>query len=68
MTYTNKYKIPGHIVLIDFQKAFDTIEWKFLFKALEKFNFGPGFINWIKILYSNISSCVGNNGYYSEYF
>ena len=68
MTYTNKYKIPGHIVLIDFQKAFDTIEWKFLFKALEKFSFGPGFINWIKMLYSNISSCVGNNGYYSEYF
>ena len=68
MSYTCKNKIPGYIVLIDFRKAFDTIELPFLFKSLKKFNFGPGFINWIETLYSNISSCVGNNGYYSDYF
>ena len=68
MTCSAKLKIPGYIVLIDFEKAFDSVEWEFLFKTLESFNFGPQFINWIKLLYTNISSCVGNNGYYSNYF
>ena len=66
--YTDKFQIPGYFVLIDFKKAFDSIEWDFLFNALHKFNFGPQFIKWIKILYNDISSCVGNNGYYSSYF
>ena len=68
MTYTSKNKIPGYIVLVDFRKAFDSIEWEFLFKTLEKFNFGNMFMRWIKILYTDISSCVGNNGFYAGYF
>ena len=39
----------------------------FLFKTLKAFNFGDGFISWIKLLYTDISSCVGNNGYYSKF-
>ena len=61
--YTNKFPIPGYFVLIDFKKAFDIS-----FNPLHKFTFGPKFIKWIKILYNDISSCVGNNGYYSGYF
>ena len=68
MVYTVKNKIPGYITLLDFQKAFDSIEWPFLIKSLKHFNFGPDFISWIKIIYHDISSCVGNNGYYSKYF
>ena len=40
MTYTSKNKISGYSVLVDFRIAFHSIEWEFLFKALEKFNFG----------------------------
>ena len=65
---TKEQNTPGFITLIDFEKAFDSIEWPFLFKCLEKFNFGPVFTSWIRILYTNIKSCVGNNGYYSEMF
>ena len=68
MIYTAAMKIPGYIVLVDFEKAFDSIEWDFLFKTLKAFNFGPKFISWIRILYTDISSYVGNNGYYSNYF
>ena len=64
--YTNKNDIPGLLVLIDFEKAFDTIEWDFLFKTMKSYNFGNTFINWIKLLYSNITACTINNGYLSR--
>ena len=65
--YTNEYKIPGLIGLIDFEKSFDTVEWNFLFAALKQFNLDPTFITWIKLLYSNIFSCT-TNGHLSKRF
>ena len=56
------------IGLIDFEKAFDTVEWDFLFVALKQFNLDPTFIIWIKLLYTNIFSCTTNNGYLSKRF
>ena len=50
-----RYKdIPG----IDFEKAFDSLNLNFLLRVLHAFNFGPSFIQWIRVLYSNASSCV----------
>ena len=42
--------------------------WPFLFKALKSFNFGESFIKWVSTLYSNISSCVLNNGFATQMF
>jgi hypothetical protein len=61
-------KTPGIILTIDFEKAFDTVSWKFIDKALGAFNFGPIFRGFIKTLYNNISSTVINNGDISEWF
>ena len=60
--------LPGQIILVDFEKAYDSLEWDFLFKALDKFNFGNSFKTWVKLLYTNISSCVMNNGKTTPYF
>ena len=60
--------IEAFLVQVDFEKAFDSIEWPFLFKCLESFNFGQNFCKWIKIVYNDISSCVGNIENYLEYF
>ena len=60
--------IPGILVQLDFAKAFDSIEWNFLYATLTKFGFGDDFISWIKCCYSNIYSCVMNNGYSSNWF
>ena len=56
------------ILFLDFEKAFDSLEWDYLLKVLNIMNFGPSFLNWIRTFYSNISSCVINNGHSSEFF
>ena len=66
--YCEMFNKPGLMVLLDFQKAFDSISWNFLQKSLKAFNFGNTFCKWIKTLYCNTSSCVTNNGYASNFF
>ena len=41
--------LPGIILLIDFEKAFDSISFKFIIAALEIFHFGENFKTWITI-------------------
>ena len=61
MDFTAKENIPGLLLFIDFQKAFDSVEWEFLFESLQKFNFGRDFLQWVK-------TCVINNGVSSNFF
>ena len=68
MEFTVTENIPGLMIFIDFQKAFDSVEWDFILNCLEAFNFGPDFIHWVKTFYKNIQSCVINNGNTSDYF
>ena len=53
---------------IDFEKAFDSIEWDFVMTALKTFGFPPRYISYIETLYNDISSCVINNGNFTEFF
>ena len=64
IAHTELSKLPGVLLFINFEKAFDSIEQNFLYKALERFNFGPSFIKWIQTFYNNLSSCVLNNGFF----
>jgi len=61
-SYSNLNNIPGIIISIDFEKAFDSINWNFLYKTLKTFDFGDTFINYIKTMYYDIESTVINNG------
>jgi hypothetical protein len=47
--YCNSNNINCAFISLDQEKAFDKIVHKCLLKVLEKFNFGPKFIKWIKI-------------------
>ena len=38
---TKKYQ--GIFLFVDFEKAFDTLEWSFTLKTLEAFSFGDNF-------------------------
>ena len=39
--------IPGLLMLVDFEKAFDSISWNFLYAVLKLLGFGPSIIKWI---------------------
>ena len=67
MDYTKK-NIPGILLFIDFEKAFDSIDWEFMVKCLDVFGFGPSLKGWIETFYKNISSCVINNGMCTSQF
>ena len=68
LVHADENDIEAYLTQIDFEKAFDSVEWPFLVKCLKTFGFGDSFIKWVTILYTDIKSCVGNNGYYSNYF
>jgi hypothetical protein len=63
----NEENIKGAMVNIDIEKAFDSISWKFLHKALNYFGFPAEFICWIKCLYKEGEVCVMNNGFTSKF-
>lgn len=60
--YTESEQIPGAILLLDIQKAFDSVSHDFLCCVLRKFNFSNEFIDWIKVFYSGRKSYVSNYG------
>ena len=56
------------ILSTEFEKAFDTVSWKFMKKVLEDFNFGPSVVSWISIFQNGSESCIIQNGFMSEFF
>lgn len=64
LTLGKKYPDPLFALSLDAEKAFDRINWQFMFKSLHWFGFGPKFISFIKLLYSEPCACVSVNGFY----
>ena len=60
--------IEGLILLIDFQKAFDSISWDFIRKTIKEMNFGDSFIKWVDMFHQGSTSKIILNGHYSEPF
>ena len=68
MHYTEQNDMLGLLLLVDFEKAFDSISWSFLYKVLEFFGFGNSIISWIKTLYKNAKLKVNQGGNLSPSF
>ena len=47
MEYLENKQKPGLLMLIDFEKAFDSISWKFMYNVLKFLGFPSDYINWI---------------------
>ena len=65
MEFTTARDYPGIMTTIDFEKAFDSLNWNFVSRSLESFGFGTSFLAWIRTFYKNITSCVANNGFFT---
>ena len=61
-------QMDAFILSIDQMQAFDRVNWPFLLATVEKQNFPLLILNWIRVLYTDISSCVKVNGVSSETF
>lgn len=60
MNYTEINNISGFLVMIDFEKAFYPVSWKFIDGTLIYFEFGSSFSQWVAIFQHNTISCVFN--------
>jgi hypothetical protein len=54
MHYLEENNMDGLLLLVDFEKAFDSIEWKLLRKALNSFNVGPSICNCFKTTHTTL--------------
>ena len=68
MEYTSIEKLPGVLLFVDFEKAFDSLEWNLISKVLELFNFGPVIRKWFSVIYNDVESAAINTGFLTNYF
>ena len=66
--YVKNKELSCALMLVDFTKAFDMIEFDFIKRALETFNFGIDILRWIELMYNTIVSSVMVNGWISKQF
>ena len=66
--YCEKYQKDALLVSFDFFKAFDTLKFNAMYKTLEAANFGPIFVDMVKIVFNEPLACAYNNGYWSQFF
>ena len=54
----------GCLMFVNFEKAFESLEWKFMFAYWKKLNF----VKWVKTLYKDAKTTIKNNGWTTETF
>lgn len=64
----NKNKLPTALISLDAEKAFDMVNWEFLYLTLGKFGFNKKAIQCIKAIYNEPSARIKINGSLSSKF
>ena len=64
--------MPGLLLLVDFEKAFDSLSWAFIHKVFKfcfvLFNFGPSIQRWISVFLKSTPIRVNQSGKFSSPF
>ncbi len=60
--------VDGLVLSLDTEKAFNCIEWPYLFSVLIRFGLGDNLFKWIRILYDHPRAAVITNGLRSDSF
>ncbi|CAI5697409.1 unnamed protein product [Oreochromis niloticus] len=56
------------LLSLDAEKAFDRVEWDFLFSTLSKYGIGPNYISFVRLLYTKPQASVNTNNIISSPF
>ena len=64
--YAKDKNLPGMFLLIDFEKAFDSVSFQMIDATLEMFGFEKYYRDWITILLKDFEACVNNSGNISK--
>ena len=66
--YVEQKDLECAFISLDQEKAFDRVEYDFMFMCLQKYGFGESLIRWIMVLYTDILSAVIVNNFISDPF
>ena len=48
---TDTLNIPGLLLMVDFEKAFDSVSWNFILQVLNFSNFGESLKQWVRVIF-----------------
>ena len=68
LNFAKENNRAGLILLIDFEKAYDSISFLFIQKCLTFYNFSDDIIKWVNILLYNFNAVINHCGNMSERF
>ncbi|KAH9111385.1 hypothetical protein AeMF1_014061, partial [Aphanomyces euteiches] len=51
-----KNNVPAFATFLDFEKAYDRVDWNYLVMVMEAVGIGPRFIQWFRLLYNKTST------------
>jgi len=64
----NKSDDEAFLITLDAQKAFDSVDHKYLLEVLRAYDFPEMYVKWVKVIYTNLEASVLVNGYTTEKF
>ncbi|XP_024990648.1 uncharacterized protein LOC112524938 [Cynara cardunculus var. scolymus] len=62
VNHAKKKKIKMFLFKVDFEKAYDSVNWNFLFHTMKQMGFGEKWINWIRVCLKSASTSILING------
>ena len=68
LEWANRKKITGILLILDFEKAFDSLSFRSIVCSMSFFNFKPNIIKWVKTLLSHFKARINNAGNLSDFF